>query len=128
MSVSGENWFTSDYNKGIGPVFKNSDVSSFVDAEEYYADLRAEVEATVSGDAIYWIGFDVSGATPMPVSPSVEHVKSFPPRKPGSGTDVEWFDLLKNASDSRNVSIRALLNLHPSPVPPNRYKGLNFDL
>ncbi len=128
MSTSGDGWFSSDNKKGISQLYKNSDITAFVDAEEYYADLRTEVEGTKAGDLICWIGFDGSGDTPMPIAPSVEPVKKFPPRKSGSGSDVEWFGLLKQASDDRDIAIRVLLNLHPSPKPLNKYKGANFDL
>lgn len=124
--MSGEEWFSTDFSKGISPIFKNSSVQSFVDADEYYADLRSEVEQLVSGDHICWIGFDGGGNTPMPVTPNNDAEKSCPPRSKGRD-DKSWFDLLKEADD-RGVSIRALLNLHPSPKPPNKYKFANFDL
>lgn len=124
--MSGEAWFSTNFNKGISPLYKNSSVQSFVDADEYYADLRQEVEQTNAGDIICWIGFDGSGDTPMPVAPNNEEEKSCPPRGKGKD-DKSWFDLLKEADD-RNVSIRALLNLHPSPKPPDKYKFANFNL
>src|SRR5215469_6001921 len=118
--MSGEEWFSTDFNKGISSLCKNSWVQSFVDADEYYTDLRQEVEQTAAGDIICWIGFDGGGDTPIPVQPNNEEEKSCPPRAPGSG-DKTWFDLLKEADD-RSVSIRAMLNLHPSPKPANKYK------
>ena len=74
MSAAGDTWFSTEFGKGVSQLYKNSDITAFVDAEEYYADLRAEVEGTTSGDLICWIGFDVSGDTPMPAAPSVEQV------------------------------------------------------
>jgi phosphatidylserine/phosphatidylglycerophosphate/cardiolipin synthase-like enzyme len=128
VTAPGAEWFSTALEKGLSPVFKDSDIEAFVDAEEYYADLRSEVEATTAGDLICWIGFDGGGATPMPLSPAVEPEKKFPPRDELIGSDVKWLDLLKSASNIRSVSIRVLLNLHPSPRPLNRYKGSNFDL
>lgn len=124
--MSGEEWFSTDFKKGVSRVCKNSWVQSFVDADEYYADLRKEVEQTAAGDIICWIGFDAGGDTPMPVQPNDEEEKSCPPRAPGTG-DKTWFDLLKEADD-RSVNCRALLNLHPSPKPADKYKSANFDL
>jgi phosphatidylserine/phosphatidylglycerophosphate/cardiolipin synthase-like enzyme len=137
--VSGEAWFAAaDPAIGTSPVFKNSSVQVFVDAEEYYTDLRKEVEATARGDLVCWIGFEGAGATPMPLDPTANKpanvpartLKPFPPREPADG-DVTWLDLLK-AADGRGVPIRALLNLHPKPdlTPgvPKKYKTSNFDL
>jgi phosphatidylserine/phosphatidylglycerophosphate/cardiolipin synthase-like enzyme len=127
VTSGGEDWFATAYDKGMSSIFKDSYIESFVDAEEYYADLRNEVEATIQGDLVCWIGFDVGGATPMPLAAAAEQEKKFPPRK-GLPSDIMWFNLLKSASDVRDVSVRVMLNLHPSPKPPNRYKGSNFDL
>jgi phosphatidylserine/phosphatidylglycerophosphate/cardiolipin synthase-like enzyme len=125
--MSGEEWFSSDFSKGISQVYKNSSVQSFVDADEYYTDLRNEVEQTNSGDIICWIGFDGGGSTPMPTLPNNEQIKLCSQRSKHPN-DTTWFDLLKNASDVRNVAIRILLNLHPSPRPTDKYKHANFDL
>src|SRR5688572_2425213 len=125
--MSGDEWFSSDVDKGISQIFKSSWVEAFVDADEYYTDLRKEVEQTGPGDIICWIGFDAGGGTPMPLQPNNEAEKSCPPRPLISGSDKTWLDLLKEA-DGRRVSIRALLNLHPSPKPSNKYKFANFDL
>ena len=122
--MSGEEWFSTDFGKGISPLFKNSWAQSFVDADEYYTDLRKEVEQTSSGDIICWIGFDGGEHTPMPVQPNNEEEKSCPPRADESA-DKTWFNVLKEADD-RNVSIRALLNLHPAPG--NKYKYSNYEL
>jgi phosphatidylserine/phosphatidylglycerophosphate/cardiolipin synthase-like enzyme len=124
--MSGEEWFSNEFNKGMSQVFKNSWVEGFVDADEYFTDLRKEVEQTGAGDIICWIGFEASGKTPMPVQPNNEAEKSCPPRSAGTN-DKTWLELLTEA-DKRNVSIRALLNLYPSPVPSDRYKLFNFDL
>ena len=124
--MSGEEWFSTDFNKGISQLYKNSWVQSFVDADEYYTDLRKEVEQLASGDQICWIGFDGGGDTPMPVQPNNEEEKSCAPRVERSD-DKTWFELLQEA-DNKNVSIRVLLNLHPSPQPANKYKFANFDL
>lgn len=124
--MSGEEWFSTEFSKGVSAVCKNSWVQSFVDADEYYTDLRREVEQTQSGDWICWIGFDAGGNTPMPVAPNNEEEKSCAPRAVKSD-DKTWLDLLKDA-DSRNVNIRVLLNLHPAPRPSNKYKFANFDL
>jgi phosphatidylserine/phosphatidylglycerophosphate/cardiolipin synthase-like enzyme len=125
--MSGEEWFTNEFNKGASQVFKNSDIQSFIDADEYYTDLRKEVEATIRGDFICWIGFDGGGDSPMPSQLNNEQVKKFPPRA-GLSSDKKWLDLLTEASDSRGVNIRVLLNLHPSPKPPDKYKYANFNL
>ncbi len=127
--MSGEDWFSTDADKGVSPIYKNASVKAFVNADEYYADLRAEVEATGRDGFIYWIGFEAGGGVspPMPAAPNNEAARSFPPRPP-VGTDVTWFDLLKAASNDRGVAIRAMLNLHPSPKPPDKYKSANFTL
>lgn len=125
--MSGEEWFSTDYDKGVSNLLKNSRVEAFVDADEYYADLRKEVEATEKDGQICWIGFDASGQTPMSSAPNNETEKKFPPRN-DLPSDVKWFDLLQAASDMRNVPIRVLLNLHPSPKPPDKYKDANFKL
>jgi len=125
--MSGEDWFSNNTGKGLSKLYKNSFVESFVDADEYYAALRKEVEATKKDDLICWIGFDVTGNAPMPIDPNNEPAKSKPPRLRKS-SDKEWFDLLKSASDDRNVMVTVLLNCHPSPKPHDKYKGANFNL
>ena len=125
--MAGEEWFSNDQSKGVSPLLKNSYLEAFVDADEYYAELRTEVEATDKNSQICWIGFDVSGDAPMPSSPNNEAVKKFPPRAV-QPSDKKWFDLLQEASDTRGVPVRVLLNLHPSPKPPDKHKGANFDL
>src|SRR5215203_4522417 len=115
MSTKPEDWFSTDLAKGLSRVYSNAFVKTFVDAEEYYTDLRAEVEATGDEGQICWIGFEAHGDTPMPTKLSTKKLKSFPPRLPEKDSDKTWFDLLKSASDERGVKIRALLNLHPKP-------------
>jgi len=131
--MSGEEWFsTDDLSKGLSRVYNNSHVHTFVDAEEYYTDLRKEVEATNKGGQICWIGFEAHGDTPMPQAVANKKVKDYPPRPEQKDTDKTWFDLLKAASDEREVAVRALLNLHPKPdmdpSKPKKYKAANFDL
>lgn len=41
--MAAEDWFASP-GRGVSEIYKNSAVTIFVDADEYYADLRAEVE------------------------------------------------------------------------------------
>ena len=119
----------------------DSQVTFFVDAEEYYADLRSEVEAAPgSTGLVCWVGFDVArtppagesppdyiGSTPMPRAAVVPPRKPFARRDPDLSTDRKWLDLLTDA-DARGVMIRGLLNLHPSPRIPAGYRGMNFDL
>lgn len=129
-------WFATPSSKnGISEISQYSDVQVFVDAEDYYVDLRKEVELTKGGDLICWIGFDgcisptptsVNWDTPMPEILQSEESKAYPSRERKT-TDIFWFDLLKAASE-RDVMIRVLLNLHPSPEPINRHKSGNFDL
>lgn len=130
--MSGEEWFSTDLAKGLSRIYNNSHVQTFVDAEEYYTDLRKEVEATNKGGQILWIGFEGHGNTPMPQAVVNKKVKDFPPRLEQKDTDKTWFELLKSASDDRDVAIRALLNLHPvpdfNPSAPKKYKTANFDL
>ena len=77
--MDGEEWFSTEYGKGLSRVFSDSTVTTFVDAEEYYAELRREVEATATGGQICWIGFEASGDTPMPQqAATVEPTKNFP--------------------------------------------------
>lgn len=42
--MSGEKWFSSDFNKGISQLYKNSSVEAFVDTDEYYTDPRKEYD------------------------------------------------------------------------------------
>jgi hypothetical protein len=55
VSNESDRWFSTDYATGVSSVIPNSQVSFFVDAEEYYADLRREVEATGPGNLICWV-------------------------------------------------------------------------
>jgi len=62
-------WFGGDVATGMSPVLDRSDVSFFVDADEYYADLRTEVvrAGEQGGDRfVCWIGFETSLGTLMP--------------------------------------------------------------
>ena len=67
-------WFVGDTSSGdpatgISPVLRYNEISFFVDAEEMYSDLRAEVSGIGGGDCfICWIGFEVSGSTPLPAA------------------------------------------------------------
>jgi hypothetical protein len=130
--MSGEEWFSIDLAKGLSRVYSNSHVQTFVDAEEYFVDLRKEVEATDKGSQICWIGFEGSGDTPMPASVANNKVKPFPPRPNDELRDTTWFELLESASDARGVAIRVLLNLHPNPdtnpSAPKKYMTANLDL
>ena len=47
--MTGEEWFSTDLAKGLSRLYNNSHVQAFVDAEEYYTDLRKEVEAAGKG-------------------------------------------------------------------------------
>jgi phosphatidylserine/phosphatidylglycerophosphate/cardiolipin synthase-like enzyme len=134
--MTGNEWFSTDLIKGLSRIYNNSHVQAFVDAEEYYVDLRKEVEATGKGGLIYWIGFEAgNGDAPMPRAAASRDLKSFPPRSkqsPPPTGDKTWLELLTAASDEREVAIRALLNLHPKPDlkpgVPKKYKEANFDL
>jgi phosphatidylserine/phosphatidylglycerophosphate/cardiolipin synthase-like enzyme len=132
-------WFNTNPVKGLGAVTRDSEIDFLVDAEEYYTDLRREVEATAAGDWIFWIGFEVGrmpppteippnyiGHTPMPSAPSVPTRRPFDNRGATAG-DRFWMDLLTDA-DNRSVNVRALLNLHPKPTPPTVYRGFDFDV
>ena len=130
---SDEKWFARA-SSGVSAVTRYSRVGFFVDAEEYYTDLRKEVEASGEGGFICWIGFDAGGweqntvtPTPMPVSAATFDRKPFARRSPSPG-DRSWYDVLASAANERGVLIRALLNLHPAPRPTNRHKWGNLDL
>lgn len=138
--MSGEGWFAApDPANGTSSIFKNSSVEPFVDAQDYYVDLRGEVESAERGDLVCWIGFEASGETLMPADPTLKRpatpprreIKPWPPRTPEAG-DRTWLDVLTAASDTRGVAIRVLLNLHPKPDlrpgEPKKYKGSNLDL
>jgi phosphatidylserine/phosphatidylglycerophosphate/cardiolipin synthase-like enzyme len=135
-AMTGEEWFSTDLAKGLSQLYNNSHVQAFVDAEEYYTDLRKEVETTGKGGLIYWIGFECGhGDPPMPQAVITKPLKTFPPRskeRPRAVGDKTWLELLTAASDERDVAIRALLNLHPrpdfKPGVPKKYKEANFDL
>lgn len=130
-------WFSSPSGPGLSTVLRCTDAAFFVDAEQYYADLRHEVEASGRGDWVFWIGFDAGGydgshsvvKVPMPalLAGPPPARKPFPPRA-WQTTDLAWFDVLAAAANERGVNVRALLNLHPSPRPPDRYKPGNLDL
>lgn len=130
--MTGLEWFSGDLAKGLSRVYNNSHVEAFVDAEEYYADLRNEVEATGKGGLICWIGFEGHEGTPMPRTAAIHRMKNFPPRPEVAESDKTWFGILRAASDDRDVAIRALLNLHPKPDlrqgGVKKYKEANFDL
>jgi hypothetical protein len=53
-----EKWFSQPDDPATSTIMRYSQVSFFVDAEKYYADLRREAEATGKGGMICWIGFD----------------------------------------------------------------------
>lgn len=129
-----EAWFTPPSDPGTSKVLRYSRASFFVDAEEYYADLRQEVEATGKGGQICWIGFDAGGYdpahtavdVPMP-STAASGPKPFARRASQPG-DATWLDVLTTAANTRDVSIRALLNLHPAPSPPTRHQWGNLHI
>lgn len=131
--MAGEEWFAkTTVDNGVSEVYQNSDVQAFVDAEEYYADLRAEIEITDKESLICWIGFEGHHNTLLPKSANISPIKKFPPRSKANG-DETWLDLLSKASDQRDVAIKVLLNLHPKPdldssKPEKKYKESNFDL
>lgn len=119
------NWFTGDPATGLSAVIRRSDVSYFIDVEEYYADLRAEVRraAGQGRGLICWIGFEVSGDTPMPLTPAAATLRPFARRLPQTD-DRAWLDVLTDASN-QGVFVRAMLNLHPSPTPANIHVDKN---
>jgi phosphatidylserine/phosphatidylglycerophosphate/cardiolipin synthase-like enzyme len=137
MSLSdGKDWFIPENLKaGASPVFNYCFVEAFVDAEEYYAALRKDIEAVTNSSSssdcwLFWIGFEASGDTWIPASaPAIGTPKKYSPR-PKQPTDIEFLDLLRQA-DSKGVKLRALLTLHPKPDTKNakdRYKTHNFTL
>ena len=105
-------WFCRDGEDGLSGVIRASGVHVFIDAEQYYSDLRRCVEQTSPGDQICWIGFDGAAHTPMPAAPADATQKSF--RREAQSTDVSWENLLR-AADDRGVRTRVLLNVNPSP-------------
>ena len=110
------NWFTGDITTGMSRVLHNSPVSFLIDAEEFYSDLRREVTDAAEqrrNGFVCWAGFEVSGATPMPPSPTPPLLKPFAPREWQEG-DRPWLDVLASATN-QGVLLRALLNLHPHP-------------
>lgn len=123
-------WFVGDTSSGdpatgISPVLRYNEISFFVDAEEMYADLRGAVTSLGSPEHfICWIGFEVSGSTPLPAAPASPPIKPFPPRASVDG-DSTWLDELARATN-RGAHLRALLNLHPSPKPHDGYVDKNL--
>jgi phosphatidylserine/phosphatidylglycerophosphate/cardiolipin synthase-like enzyme len=119
-------WLKGDTATGMSAVKRFSQVSFFIDAEEFYADLRHEV--TNAGAArkglVCWIGFEVSGSTPMPATPARPVLKPFARREP-LPDDTAWIDVLASATNQETY-VRALLNLHPSPKDPTGYLDHNF--
>ena len=100
MSGAASDWFPKKAGSGLSDVLRYSQVSFFVDAEEYYADLRHEV--TNAGEQrrnglVCWIGFDASGNTPMPATPARPVLKPFARRDP-LPDDRMWLDVLASAS------------------------------
>src|SRR6266568_3533196 len=95
-----ETWFAKPADPGISRLFRFSQVSFFVDAEEYFADLRREVESTGKGGMICWIGFEAGGYDAkdsvvdvlMPASAAQPAAKPFARRTRQEG-DRSWFDL-----------------------------------
>lgn len=127
MSDDGMTWFGGDVATGMSPVLERSEVSFFVDADEYYADLRAEVvrAGEQSGDRfVCWIGFESSLSTVMPSQEPQPPVKAAERRQWREG-DMWWRDVLADAT-SRGVMLRALLNLHPAPKPADKYIEANL--
>lgn len=127
MTSDDEAWFGGDQSTGISRMLRYSDVSFYVDAEEYYADLRHEVEnAGLHGGTrfVCWIGFDASPSTPMPATAAAPTLKPFARRAAAAG-DRAWIDVLASATN-RGVGVRAMLNLHPSPKPHDRYLDANL--
>src|SRR5689334_20406773 len=119
-----DDWFAAA-GPGVSDTDRNSAILPFVDAEEYFADLRAEVEATTASGQICWIGFDVALDVQMPRAPD-NHAKKPLKSRPKSPADTTWWQLLEDASRKREVPIRALLNLHPAPRPVDHYLDANL--
>jgi phosphatidylserine/phosphatidylglycerophosphate/cardiolipin synthase-like enzyme len=110
-------------------------VEAFVDAEEYYAALRKDIEDATNSSSpsdywLFWIGFECSADAWMPASATATGtVKKYSPRTRQS-TDVDMLELLKRA-DQKGVKLRALLTLHPKPdtsASKDRYLTHNFTL
>jgi phosphatidylserine/phosphatidylglycerophosphate/cardiolipin synthase-like enzyme len=120
-------WLKGDTATGMSAVLRYSKVSFFVDAEEFYADLRQEVTNAGEGrkGLICWIGFEVSGSTPMPATPARPVLKPFA-RRQELPDDKMWLDVLASATNQETY-LRALLNLHPSPKDPKGYLDHNFN-
>jgi phosphatidylserine/phosphatidylglycerophosphate/cardiolipin synthase-like enzyme len=129
-------WFlTPGDQTGVGPVHTDCFVEAYVDAEEYYAALRKDIEDAANSSSpsdywLFWIGFECSPDTPLPASkPATDAVKKYSPRSPQS-TDLDMIDLLRQA-DQKGVKLRALLTLHPKPdtdTAKDRYLTHNFTL
>ena len=111
-------WFAPANWLGVGAV-TDASVEFFVDAEEYYADLRREILAGAGAPGwVFWIGFDASLGTPMPAAADPAPVKPFA-RRQGLASDLPWLGILERVSPT--VNVRALLNLHPKPFPHDYY-------
>ncbi|KHK98021.1 hypothetical protein LK09_09325 [Microbacterium mangrovi] len=120
-------WFGGDEATGMSPVLRGSEVSFFVDAEEYYADLRREVTEAggQSGDRLVcWIGFESTLDALMPADAPGSEIKDAGRRGRQEG-DSSWGEVLAEAT-SAGVMVRALLNLHPAPKPPDKYVDANL--
>ena len=121
------NWFTADQRSGLSRVLPNSQVSFLVDAEDFYADLRAEVTKATArreGGMVCWVGFEVKDNTPMPRTPGNPVLRPFP-RREWAADDLTWGKVLELAAYS-GMSVRALLNLHPAPKEATDYLEKNF--
>ena len=126
-SPNHRNWFTADQRTGLSRVLPDSQVSFLVDAENYYADLRTEIDnatARRQGGMVCWVGFEVRDNTAMPRTPNNPQLRPFP-RREWAADDLTWGKLLELAAYS-GMSVRALLNLHPSPKDPTGYLDMNL--
>jgi len=93
LGSRGSDWFESSLKPGISPPDTASSVVAFVNPEEFFPDLRAEVEATGPGHFIYWIGFEVDGGTDvyLPKSPVAPDAKRPFARRTKEDGDKEWY-------------------------------------
>ena len=67
--MSNERWFAPGPADGLSKLLRYNHATAFVDAEEYFADLRRQVLATSERGLVCWIGFEVAGTTPMLTMP-----------------------------------------------------------